>query len=72
MSSNGKAAPPLVLCRQCLRYVFEGTTVCPHCRGDAREIGERYREGGYQAIEAMQRIDRLRHDAARRTPRPAT
>ncbi|QPF87436.1 hypothetical protein IC762_14585 [Bradyrhizobium genosp. L] len=63
MTAKSKAAPPLVLCRQCLRYVFEGTAVCPHCSGDARQIGDRYRDGGYLAIEAMQRIDRLR-DAA--------
>ena len=57
---RGIAAPVMVLCRQCLRYVFEGTLACPHCGGDAREIGERYRDSGYLAIEAMQRIDRLR------------
>ena len=57
---RGIAAPVMVLCRQCLLYVFEGTRVCPHCGGDAREIGERYRKSDYLAIEAMQRIDRLR------------
>jgi hypothetical protein len=57
---RGIAAPVMVLCRQCLLYVFEGTRVCPHCGGDAREIGERYSESGCLAIEAMQRIDRLR------------
>jgi hypothetical protein len=59
---RGIAAPVMVLCRQCLRYVFEGTLACPHCGGNAREIGERYRDSGYLAIEAMQRIDRLRGD----------
>ena len=48
----------LVLCRQCIQYVFEGTVTCPHCGRDAREIGERYRDGGYLEIETMQRIDR--------------
>jgi hypothetical protein len=58
----------MVLCRQCLHYVFEGTRDCPHCGGDARESGERYRDGGYLAIEAMQHIDRLRDAVeARRT-----
>jgi hypothetical protein len=57
---RGIAAPVTVLSRQCFLYVFEGTRVCPHCGGDAREIGERYRNGDYLAIEAMQRIDRLR------------
>jgi hypothetical protein len=37
------AAPVMVLCRQCLLYVFDGTRVCPHCSGDTSEIGERYR-----------------------------
>jgi hypothetical protein len=55
---HGRAAPVLVLCRQCLQYVFEGTVACPHCGRDAREIGARYRDGGYLAIETMQRIDR--------------
>ena len=61
---RAKAAPVLVLCRQCLSYVFEGTIVCPHCHGDAREIGERYRDEGYLGIETIQRINRLRDAAA--------
>jgi uncharacterized OB-fold protein len=68
MSTNArlpraKAAPVLVLCRQCVRYVFEGTIVCPHCHGNTREMSERYRDEGYLGIETMLRIDRLR-DAA--------
>lgn len=57
---RGIAAPVMVLCRLCLLYVFEGTQACPHCGGDARELGERYQNSDYPAIEAMQRIDRLR------------
>lgn len=60
---RARAAPVLVLCRQCIRYVFEGTLVCPHCHGDAREMGERYRNEGYLGIETMLRIDRLREAA---------
>ena len=60
---RAKAAPVLVLCRQCIRYVFEGTLVCPHCHGNAREMGERYRDEGYLGIETMLRIDRLREAA---------
>jgi hypothetical protein len=55
---QGRAAPVMVLCRQCLHYVFEGTGTCPHCGRDSREISARYRDGGYLAIETMQRIDR--------------
>jgi hypothetical protein len=55
---RGRAAPVLVLCRQCLQYVFEGTAICPHCGCDSREAGARYRDAGYLAIETMQRIDR--------------
>lgn len=55
---QASAAPVMVLCRQCLHYVFDGTQLCPHCGGDARETGARYRDGGYLAIEAIQRIDR--------------
>jgi RNA polymerase subunit RPABC4/transcription elongation factor Spt4 len=57
-SPQGSAAPILVLCRQCIRYVHEGTTICPHCGGDSHEISDRYREGGYLAIETIQRIAR--------------
>jgi uncharacterized OB-fold protein len=66
---QGHAPPVLVLCRQCVRYVFEGTTICPHCGGDSRETGERYRDEGYLAIETMLRIDRLRSAAEDRTSR---
>ena len=56
---KGRAPPVLVLCRQCIRYVYEGTTACPHCGRDARETGPRYRDGGYLEIETLQRIDRV-------------
>lgn len=52
------AAPTLVLCRQCVQYVYQGTETCPHCGRDAREIGERYRAGGYQVTEAIRQIER--------------
>jgi uncharacterized OB-fold protein len=55
---QGRTAPVLVLCRQCVRYVFEGTATCPHCGRDSREIGERYRDGGYLELETIQRIER--------------
>jgi hypothetical protein len=55
---QGGTAPVLVLCRQCIQYVWEATTRCPHCGGDSREISARYRDGGYLALETMQRIDR--------------
>ena len=55
---QGKTAPVLVLCRQCIQYVFERTTICPHCGRESREVGDRYRDGGYLEIETMQRIDR--------------
>jgi hypothetical protein len=55
---QGRAAPVLILCRQCVQYVFEGTVTCPHCGRDAREMSARYRDGGYLAIEAMLRIER--------------
>ena len=63
LPTRARAAPVLVLCRQCIKYVFEGTLVCPHCHGDAREMGERYRNEGYLGIETMLRIDRLREAA---------
>jgi len=56
--AQGLCPPVMVLCRQCIQYVYEGTTACPLCGGDAREISARYRDGGYLIIETMQRIDR--------------
>lgn len=63
------AAPRLVLCRQCIQYVHEGTQTCPHCGGDAREPSERYRAEGYEITEAIQQIERAleRH----KTPDPS-
>jgi len=61
---KGRPAPTLILCRHCVQYVFAGTEVCPHCGHDAKEIGPRYRDGDYEAIEAMLRIEealRRRH-----------
>jgi hypothetical protein len=55
---QGRAAPMLILCRQCVQYVFEGTVTCPHCGRDAREMSARYREGDYLAIETIGRIER--------------
>jgi len=55
--AKGEAAPTLVLCRQCIEYVFAGTVTCPHCGGDARVAGPRYRDEGHEAIEAMRRIE---------------
>jgi len=55
---QGRAAPVLILCRQCVQYVFEGTVTCPHCGRDAREMSARYRDRGYLAIEAMLSIER--------------
>ena len=59
-------APRMVLCRQCVQYVYEGTETCPHCGRDAREIGARYREEGYEIAEAIQQIERAleRHGAS--------
>ena len=31
---------------------------CPHCGGEAREVGARYRDEGHLAIETIQRIER--------------
>jgi len=53
------AAPRLVLCRQCIQYVYEGTATCPHCGGDALEPSERYREEGHQVAEAIEQIERV-------------
>ena len=52
------APPRLVLCRQCIQYVYEGTEACSHCGGNAREAGERYRNEGHQVAEAIQLIQR--------------
>ena len=56
---RARPAPVMVLCRQCVQYVFAGTTLCPHCKRDARDISAAYEAGGHLAVEAMQEIDRL-------------
>jgi hypothetical protein len=56
--TQARTSPVLILCRQCVRYVFEGTVTCPHCGGDAREASARYREGGYLGVEAILKIER--------------
>jgi hypothetical protein len=38
--------------------MFSKAPTCPHCGRDAREMSDRYRDGGYPEIETMQRIDR--------------
>ena len=55
---KAQTPPTLVLCRQCVEYVYAGTERCPHCGRDAREIGARYREGGYMVAEAIGQIER--------------
>ena len=59
LPDRARPAPVLVLCRQCAEYVFERTVTCPHCGRDPREIGPRYIDGGYLAVEAIQRIERI-------------
>jgi hypothetical protein len=56
--ARGRAPPTLVLCRQCVEYVYEGETACPHCGGDPRQPSVRYLAAGYAPIEAMNRLDR--------------
>jgi hypothetical protein len=56
--ARGRAPSTLVLCRQCVEYVFEGEAVCPHCGGDPCQAGARYLAAGYAPIEAMNRLDR--------------
>jgi hypothetical protein len=58
-TAGGRPSPRLILCRHCAEYIFEGTGICPHCGHDTREIGARYRDGGYAAIEAIQRIEEV-------------
>jgi hypothetical protein len=58
MTARGLAPPALVLCRQCVEYVFEGEIACPHCGGDPRQPSARYLAAGYAPVEAMNRLDR--------------
>lgn len=55
---QGHTSPALILCRQCVQYVFEGTVTCPHCGRDAREASARYRDGGYLGVEAILKVER--------------
>ena len=61
------APPAMALCRQCVQYFYEGTEICPHCGGNARETAERYRADGHEVTEAIRQIERAlerrRHQA---------
>ena len=59
MAIRGKEAPALLVCGQCMEYVYAGTVQCPHCGRMTALKGTLYCEQGYDALEAMRKIRRL-------------
>ena len=49
----------LIICRNCDRHVFAGTTVCPFCRGNISAHAKRYEKNLREARKAYQRLLKL-------------
>ena len=49
----------LVLCRGCNRHVFQGTKICPFCKGNIRALATRYARDMREAKKAYQRLIEL-------------
>ena len=56
---RGKKPRDLIICRNCDRHVFAGTTVCPFCNGDVPAHAKRYEKNLREARKAYQRLLRL-------------
>ena len=56
---RGKKPRDLIICRNCDRHVFAGTTVCPFCNGDVPAHAKRYEKNLREARKAYQRLLKL-------------
>jgi len=61
ISSKRRPKKPneLIICRNCDRHVFTGTTVCPFCNGDIAAHAKRYEKNLREARKAYQRLLKL-------------
>ncbi len=56
---QGNLVPTLILCRNCIQYIYEGTKICPHCNVPAEQESEAYIKGNYRYFEAKKCIERI-------------
>jgi hypothetical protein len=54
-----KSKKQLIICRNCDRHVFAGTTVCPFCNEDVLAAAKRYEMNLREARKAYQRLLKL-------------
>jgi Y-X(10)_GDL-associated radical SAM protein len=56
---RGNKPKDLIICRNCDRHVFAGTTVCPFCNGNIQAHAKRYEKNLREARKAYQRLLKL-------------
>jgi len=54
---SGKRSVALPMCKQCAEYILDDLVPCPHCDApDPRAPGGRYKEEGFYARDAMEKL----------------
>lgn len=61
---KGEPSVSLPLCFNCAEYIFDETTQCPHCSQDPMKPGGRYKENGFYARDALERLLEVMERAA--------
>ncbi|MCY0093925.1 hypothetical protein [Hoeflea ulvae] len=66
---KGKPSVALPLCLNCAEYVRRVDAPCPHCGHDTTVPGGRYKDDGFYARDALERLLTVMEQATTRTPR---
>lgn len=53
---KGLASPMLPLCLNCAEYILDLAVPCPHCAADPTRPGGRYKDEGFYARDALERL----------------
>jgi hypothetical protein len=53
---KGKPSVSLPLCLNCAEYVLDQAVPCPHCNHDPMKPGGRYKDDGFYARDALERL----------------
>lgn len=64
---KGKASVALPLCLNCAEYVRTVEEPCPHCGQDTTTPGGRYKDDGFYARDALERLLTVMEQAAGHT-----
>jgi hypothetical protein len=67
---KGKPSVGLPLCLHCAEYVRDLSAECPHCGQTPTEPGGRYKEEGFYARDALERLLEVMQRAKATTPTP--